>query len=374
MTEKLPLRLIPTPRFRRSDLRNKVLPACALAAIGAVAIAFIAPAILPSGSPQLSTVEISRVVYPASLVGKAKVKVSQLVYPNALAWQLSAPADGAWLMPAATVAVGDELFVADAGNNRILRMDRAGQVLATFDSASTPELSLHMPLAIASDGRRLVVADSLAARVLVLNSSGHVQAKLPLPPGDGERAPRPIGVAVTPDGDIVVSDADNHRVSRLNFTGDVLWSAGTGIRAGGAEGFNVPGALTVDQAGNIYVVDTLGGRVVELSPGGAFVRQFGRLGDEAGTLSRPKGVAVDRDGRVFVSDGLLAAVEVFASDGTYLGMIGRSDPNDSASTSVFIAPAGLSLNGSQLLVTDRFAGIIAFTLRDVTSTAPPAGN
>jgi DNA-binding beta-propeller fold protein YncE len=374
MTQKIPLRLIRTPQLRRSDLRNRVLPACALAALGAVAIVFIAPAILPAGSAPLTTVEISRVVYPASLVGKAEVKVSQLVYPNALAWRLSAPADGAWLMPAATVAVGDELFVADAGNNRILRMDRAGQVLATFDSTSTPGLSLHMPLAIASDGRRLVVADSLAARVLVLNSSGHVQAELPLRPGDGERAPRPIGVAVTPDGDIVVSDADNHRVSRLNGQGDVLWSAGTGTRAGGTEGFNVPGALTVDQAGNIYVADTLNGRVVELSPDGAFVRQFGRLGDEAGTLSRPKGVAVDGDGRVFVSDGLLAAVEVFASDGTYLGLIGRSDPKDSASGSMFIAPAGLSLRGGQLLVTDRFAGIIAFELRDVTSPGAAAGD
>jgi DNA-binding beta-propeller fold protein YncE len=313
------------------------------------------------------------VVYPASLVGKAKVKVSTLVYPSSLAWQLSKPADGAWLMPAASVTVGDEIVVADAGNNRILKMDQAGHVLATFDGASSPGLSLKMPLAIASDGRLLFVANSLAAEVLVLDLSGHVQAALPLRPADGERTPRPIGVAVTPNGDILVSDADNHHVSRLRKDGQVLWTAGTGIRAGGAEGFNVPGALTVDQAGNIYVVDTLNGRVVELSPDGAFVRQFGQLGDAAGTLSRPKGVAVDADGRVFVSDGLLAAVEVFAPDGAYLGVIGRSDPNDPASSSVFVAPAGLSLAGGQLLVTDRFAGVIAFQLRGVASRAAEAG-
>jgi DNA-binding beta-propeller fold protein YncE len=213
------------------------------------------------------------------------------------------------------------------------------------------------------------VANSLAAEVLVLDLSGHVQAALPLRPGDGGRAPRPIGVAVASNGDIVVSDADNHRVTRLDSNGEVLWTAGTGARAGGSDGFNVPGALALDGAGNIYVADTLNGRVVELTADGAFVRQFGRLGDAAGTLSRPKGVAVDRDGRVFVSDGLLAAVEVFGPDGTYLGLIGRSDPNDPASGSVFVAPAGLSLKDGWLLVTDRFAGVIAFDLR---GSGPPA--
>src|SRR3989304_3327420 len=99
-------------------------------------------------------------------------------------------------------------------------------------------------------------------------------------------------------------------------------AAGTGTRSAGEQGFNVPGGLTADDAGNVYVVDTLNGRVVELSPDGAFVRQFGELGSTAGTLSRPKGVAVDGAGRVFVSDGLLSAVQVFGPNGAFLGGIG----------------------------------------------------
>jgi sugar lactone lactonase YvrE len=102
--------------------------------------------------------------------------------------------------------------------------------------------------------------------------------------------------------------------------------------------------------------------VVELSPGGAFIKEFGNLGDTAGTLSRPKGVAVDAGGRVFVSDGLQAAVEVFAPDGTYLGVIGRRDPHDPSSGSLFLVPAGLALAGDRLLVTDRFAGLVTFDL------------
>lgn len=71
---------------------------------------------------------------------------------------------------------------------------------------------------------------------------------------------------------------------------------------------------------------------------------------------------MDASGRVFVSDGLLAAVEVFAPDGTYLGLIGRRDPDHPSSGLLFVAPAGLSLAGDRLLVTDRFAGLVAFDL------------
>lgn len=370
MTHKFPLGVMERQRRNETGLRQKVVAACAVAAFGALAGGYIWPVIVPAGRSPLTTVEVSRVVYPAFLVGKAEVKVSRVVYPSSLLWQMSEPVDEEWLMPTAAVAVGDELVVVDTGNNRILKVDEAGRVLATFDVTSTPGLSLRMPMALASDGGRLFVANSSGAEVLVLDLSGRVEAVLSLRPGANERMPRPIGVAVTLDGGIVVSDADNHRVLRLNKDGEVLWSAGAGIRAGGAEGFNVPGALAVDRAGYIYVVDTLNGRVVELSPKGSFVREFGRLGDAAGTLSRPKGVAVDGEGRVFVSDGLLAAVEVFAPDGTYLGLIGRRDPTDPSSDSLFVAPAGLALVGKRLLVTDRFAGVIAFDLSGAAS--PPA--
>ena len=97
------------------------------------------------------------------------------------------------------------------------------------------------------------------------------------------------------------------------------------MRAAGTDGFNVPAGLTVDTIGNVYIVDTLNGRVVKLSPDGAYLREFGRLADTAGSLARPKAVAVDAAGRVFVSDGLQAAVEVFGPDGAYLGVIGRRD-------------------------------------------------
>ncbi len=313
---------------------------------------------------------IGIVSLPAGIPGKSGQsvpvrRVSRLVYPAVPVREFVQPADGGWLMPAAVVTAGDATFVLDTGNNRVLKLDAGGRVVAAFDAASDPQLVLRQPMAMATDGRRLFIANSLAGQVVVTDLAGRVERVIALEAGGTPS--RPIGVAVTPGGDIVVSDADNQRVLILDGEGRWKHTAGGHGRAAGAEGFNVPGALSVDAAGAIYVVDTLNGRVVKLSPDGAFIREYGRPGDAAGTLSRPKGVAVDAAGRVFVSDGLQAAVEVFARDGAYLGLIGRSDPGDVASGSLFQAPAGLWLAGDRLYVIDRMAGLAILRL----STPPP---
>jgi len=258
--------------------------------------------------------------------------------------------------------------VLDTGNNRILETDPSGNVIQILDAADG--LPLAQPMAIATDGRRLYVANSLASQVLILDPSGRLEGSVKLEAGPGEAAPRPIGIAVRPDGTVLLSDANNHRILFLDSAGHLLKTVGAGTRAGGRDGFNVPAAIALDKAGNIYVTDTLNGRVVKLSPEGVYLQEFGRLGDTAGSLGRPKGVAVDESGRVFVSDGLQAAIEVFAPDGTYLGMIGRKDPADPAAGSLFEAPGALLIEDGELQVTDAIAGII--TLRPVAPEEPTA--
>lgn len=294
-------------------------------------------------------------------------KVSPLSYPASVEKELAKPANDKWLLPAGAAVAGSATFALDTGDNRILKLDTSGAVQDIFDNALDQRLVLRQPMAIATDGQRLFVANSLAAQVLVLDTSGHVEKVLAMAAGAGDKTPRPIGIAVTPDGSIIVSDANNHRVLILDGDGHVVKAIGTGARAGGSDGFNVPGAVAVDGAGNIYVVDTLNGRVVKLSPEGTYLREFGKLADTAGSLARPKGVAVDAKGRVFVSDGLQAAVSVFGPDGTYLGFIGRKDPEDPKSSSIFEAPAGLSLIGDRLCVMDGIAGLITLRLSE-----PPA--
>jgi len=291
-------------------------------------------------------------------------KVSTLNYPAVVTQTVGQPMGGTWTLPTSVATIGDARFVLDTGNNRILELDTRGHLTNTFDLATDGRLNLRQPMSIATDGSRLFVANSLAAEIVVLQLSGAVDRVIGLEVQPGGRVPRPIGVAVAPDGRIIVSDADNHQVLILDHEGHTLSAFGTGTRAGGSQGLNVPGGLAVDAESFIYVVDTLNGRIVKLSPEGEFIRDFASLADTAGSLARPKGVAVDGKGRVFVSDGLQAAIEVFGPNGDYLGVIGRRDTEDPAAGSIFETPSGLTLSGDTMIVVDGVLGLILLQLSD----------
>ena len=322
----------------------------ALASLAALTMAMIAAAFLPE---RAQSPAVSELVFPARLI--------QHLENLAIEGQTSA---GGWRQPSAMAVVQGRWFVLDTGNNRLLELDEAGIVRRVLDHRRDERLTLQDAMAITSDDRYLYVANSGASQVLVLEPSGRVVKVLALEsvkPED-EAPPRPIGVAVTGDGELLISDAENHRVLRYDGDGRLLQAIGSGKRASGTDGFNSPAGLALDKMDNIYVVDILNGRVVQLSPDGAFVRQFGRLGDTAGTFSRPKDVAVDSAGNVYVSDGLLASVQVFSPLGEYLGLIGRENPHDRNSSSLFQAPAGLTISEGKLHVVDRFADLFVFQL------------
>ncbi|HLA19001.1 MAG TPA: NHL repeat-containing protein [Dehalococcoidia bacterium] len=332
-----------SPR-RRVDLLAAVVLACA------VISAALAVALIPRDVPGP---ELSARVYPARLA-------RHLGNPSAHVQ----PSGGAWNQPSDIVALGERWFVLDTGNNRILELNGDGAVLQVLDQQRDGRLALRGAMALAGDGRYLYVANSGAAQVLVLTPEGGVVGTFPVGGVEGEDSSpaRPIGLAVAGNGDFLVSDADNHRVLRYDREGRLLWAAGSGRRAGGEEGFNTPAGLALDQAGNVYVVDILNGRVVKLAPDGTFLGQYGRLGDTAGTLARPKDVAIDAAGNVYVSDGLLAAVQVFGPTGEYRGFIGLKDPADRGSGALFRAPAGLTIAGPNLYVVDRFASVFVMDL------------
>jgi len=331
-----------SPR-RRVDLLAVLILACALIA------AALAVILIPRDVPGP---ELSARVYPARLARRFENPSAHVQ-----------PAGGGWNQPSDITVLGGRWFVLDTGNNRILELNGEGAVLQVLDQQRDARLILRGAMAIASDGRQLYVANSGAAQVLVLTPEGGVVRTFPVGGVEGDSSPaRPIGLAVGGNGDFLVSDAANQRVLRYDSEGRLLWAAGSGQRAAGREGFNTPGGLALDQAGNVYVVDILNGRVVKLAPDGTFLGQYGRLGDTAGTLARPKDVVIDAVGNVYVSDGLLAAVQVFGPRGEYRGFIGLKDPGDRGSGALFRAPAGLAIAGQSLYVVDRFASVFVIEL------------
>jgi sugar lactone lactonase YvrE len=87
-------------------------------------------------------------------------------------------------------------------------------------------------------------------------------------------------------------------------------------------------------------------RIQVLETDGTFVRTFGSLGDAPGRFSKPKGIAVDAEGRIVVVEGLHDAVQFFDPEGRLLLSVGSpgSDPGH------FWLPAGLAVDRTNQLL------------------------
>lgn len=88
--------------------------------------------------------------------------------------------------------------------------------------------------------------------------------------------------------------------TRLPPTAIVNAFVGGEGRGGGQ--FVRPRGIAVDATGNIYVADTGNSRIQKFDAEGAFLFDFGDAGDGPGRLKEPNGVAVDRNGNIFVTD------------------------------------------------------------------------
>ncbi len=91
---------------------------------------------------------------------------------------------------------------------------------------------------------------------------------------------------------------------------------------------------------------------------------FGKHGDGSGQFALPKGLAIDSDGHLYVSDARFDVVQVFDSSGRLLLVVGRhgSGPGE------FWNPAGLACDASDNLVVadtgNRRVQLLRYTRRD----------
>jgi hypothetical protein len=82
------------------------------------------------------------------------------------------------------------------------------------------------------------------------------------------------------------------------------WEVADAWIAGGRDPgeFRWPLDLALDDAGNLYVVDTGNNRIQVLSPAGEYLRQWGRYGSGVGEFDQPTCISIS-DGVVYVGQG-----------------------------------------------------------------------
>jgi tRNA A-37 threonylcarbamoyl transferase component Bud32/DNA-binding beta-propeller fold protein YncE len=82
--------------------------------------------------------------------------------------------------------------------------------------------------------------------------------------------------------------------------------------------------VAVDGQGNLWALGVFSTAVFHFDASGHFVNRFGSQGNEPGQLNSPWSIAIDGKGRVYVGD--FSGVQVFASDGRFVGRIDVEGP------------------------------------------------
>ena len=86
--------------------------------------------------------------------------------------------------------------------------------------------------------------------------------------------------------------------------------------------FSLIGDLALDQQGNIYVTDKSAARITQFDPSGIFNRTIGKLGDNIDEFVRPKGIAIDKAGRIWVVDAATEVAKIYDQQGRLLLFFG----------------------------------------------------
>jgi DNA-binding beta-propeller fold protein YncE len=204
-----------------------------------------------------------------------------------------------------------QILVADAELGRVFRLDHDGKPLGDFGAGI-----LTRPTGLARDPLRgrIYVSDTHAHDVKVFDDNG-ILLEMIGQRGDGTGESEfnfPTHLAFGADK-LFVSDTMNARVQIFDAQGKPIGSIGQrGLNIGN---FVRPKGVTLDPAGNLYVIESYYDHLLVFDDGGHFLLPIGGAGKEPGQFYLPSGVWSDQQGKIYVADMFNGRVVIFQ----YLG-------------------------------------------------------
>jgi sugar lactone lactonase YvrE len=291
--------------------------------------------------------------------------------------------------PFAVAADADGVvYVADSAAHVIRRITPDGAVstyagspgaYGSADGTGTAA-RFYSPFGVAVDAAGIVyVADSFNHTVRKIGAGGVVTTLAGSAQAGGKtdgagtaaRFDQPFGIAVDPSGNVYVSDATANTIRKITPAGVVSTLAGLAGTPGSADGsgtnarFAVPYAVAVDAAGTVFVVDHGNHTIRKVTAAGVVTTLAGTAGsagstDGTGAAARfryPSGVAVDREGNVFVADTDNHVIRQITPAGEVTTAGGSGNPGSTdgvGTTARFFNPKGVTADAAgRIYIADR---------------------
>lgn len=206
------------------------------------------------------------------------------------------------------IALGPEgrVFVADAELKRVFLLDRQGNGVGVMGDGQ-----LDRPTGIAWDANAalLYVSDTYAHSIKVFDMTGRLVRTI----GRRGEAPGefnyPTHLALA-QGKLLVADTMNARVQVLSLDEDEPPQV-IGRRGVMVGDLVRPKGVAADSEGNYYVVESYHDHLLIFDGQGRFLLPIGGSGQEAGRFYLPGGVWVDARNRVFVADTFNGRIAIF---------------------------------------------------------------
>ena len=162
-----------------------------------------------------------------------------------------------------------------------------------------------------------------------------------------------FGLTVDAAGNVYVVNGYFNRIQKYASDGTFL----TSLQSYGTDNchFYRPNGVVVDNSGNVYITDTDNHRIQKFTSDGTFLTKWGSYGTGDGQFNAPGRIAVDKEGNVYVTEGNVYAtvgglssslkgcyIQKFKADGTFLKKWGSRGTLDGQ----FLGTAGIAVDTS----------------------------
>jgi trimeric autotransporter adhesin len=296
--------------------------------------------------------------------------------------------------------VAGNLYIADAGNNRIRKVSTSG-IITTIagtgiqgysgdDSAAT-NAKLNSPGGVAVDvAGNIYISDTYNARIRKVSTSGIITtiAGTGIYGYSGNNGPAtaaelydPQGIVLDSYGNLYVCDEMNNCIRKITSSGIITTTVGTGLPGYSGNGgpatdaeINRPYGIALDAFGNIYIsewtnncirkINTFGTISIIAGTTGRGYNGDGIMGTNA-ELNNPIGIAVDNNGSVYVADGYNDRVRKINSEGIISTIAGNGSTgfngDGGQATLATIGATGVTLdNSGNIYISDFGNGRIRY--------------